>query len=99
MSTRLWGNSRFTRGGALPNMLLRFPLKKSSLDTASFPREDLRSSLATLGIARERHRLGELMAMLPSRIDGRPYEDLDADSVAEVLVYLVTKGVIEVPRA
>jgi hypothetical protein len=39
------------------------------------------------------------MAMLPSRLDGRPYEDFDADSVAEVLVYLVTKGVLDVPSA
>lgn len=73
--------------------------KKSSMDTASFPREELRSSLAALGIARERHSLGELIAMLPGRLDGRPYEDFDADSVAEVLVYLVTKGVLDVPSA
>jgi len=79
-------------------MLCRFPSKKM-MNPQSVPREALRRELATLGIARERHGLGELIAMLPPRVDGHPYEDFDADSVAEVLVYLVGKGVIDLPSA
>lgn len=67
------------------------------MDPASLPSEKLRRELVALGVARERHRLGELIEMLPARLDGRPYEDFDADCVAEVLVYLVTKGVLDLP--
>jgi len=79
-------------------MLCRFPTK-NRVNPQNLPREELRRELATLGIARERHSLAELIAMLPARVDGRPYEDFDADSVAEVLVYLVGKGVIDLPSA
>jgi hypothetical protein len=80
-------------------MLPGSPTKNPCLDTASFPREELRDRLAALGIPRERHRLDELVRMLPARLDGRPYDDFDADSVAEVLAYLVGKGVLEPPSA
>jgi hypothetical protein len=79
-------------------MLCRFPTK-NRLNPQSLPREELRRELETLGVARERHRLGELIEMLPTRLDGQPYQDFDADCVAEVLVYLVSKGVIHVPAA
>jgi hypothetical protein len=72
---------------------------KQRLDNSSLPREELRCQLAALGIARERHCLGELIEMLPGRLDGRPYEDFDADSVAEVLIYLVSEGVISLRSA
>ncbi|HYL89493.1 MAG TPA: MEDS domain-containing protein [Burkholderiales bacterium] len=65
------------------------------MNPASFPSEGLRRQLEALGIARERHCLGDLIAMLPARLDGRPYEDFDADCVAEVIVYLVSKGVLD----
>jgi hypothetical protein len=64
------------------------------LDPESLPSEELRRELVALGIARDRHRLGELIEMLPARLDGRPYEDFDADCVAEVLIYLLSQGVI-----
>ncbi len=76
-------------------MLCRFPCK-NRLNPASLPTEELRRKLEALGVPRERHRLGELIAMLPARLDGRPYEDFDADCVAEVFVYLVSKGVLDV---
>lgn len=56
------------------------------------PREPLRLQLAALGIARERHSMQSLIAMLPAKVEG-----LDADGVAEVLVHLVGRGVIAVP--
>ena len=42
------GNSRFTRAGALPKMLCRFPTK-NRLNPQSLPREELRRELETLG--------------------------------------------------
>ena len=65
----------------------------------AFPKESLRRQLADLGVARDRHRMRDLVAMLPARMSGRPYDDLDADMVAEVLVYLVSRGLIDVPTA
>ena len=58
----------------------------------ALPREPLRRQLAALGIARERHSMQSLIEMLPARVEG-----LDADSVAEVLVRLVGRGLIAVP--
>jgi MEDS: MEthanogen/methylotroph, DcmR Sensory domain len=70
-----------------------------SMNLDSYPRQGLRRRLAELGIAPERHRLAELMEMLPVKLDGRPYDEFDADAVAEVLVYLVGRGLMEVPSA
>ena len=41
--------------------------------------------------------MAELLTLLPVKLNGKPYEDFDADIVAEVLVYLVGKRLIEVP--
>ena len=69
------------------------------MDQDAYPRENLRRQLADVGVARERHRLRDLLPMLPVRMKGKPYEDFDADTVAEVLVYLVGRGLIAVPSA
>jgi DcmR-like sensory protein len=57
----------------------------------------LRRQLANAGIARERHAMASLAEMLPIRLDGKPYQDFDVDIVAEVLIYLIGKGLIAVP--
>ena len=67
------------------------------MDLETYPREALRRQLVAVGIPRERHRMANLVDMLPIRLQGKPYEDFDADIVAEVLVYLVGKGLIAVP--
>lgn len=69
------------------------------MDPDAYPREHLRRQLADVGIARERHRMGDLVALLPARLSGRPYDDIDADAVAEVLVYLVSRGQLSVPSS
>lgn len=43
--------------------------------------------------------MGDLVALLPARMSRRPYDDLDADMVAEVLIYLVSRRLINVPSA
>lgn len=62
----------------------------------ALPREPLRRRLEALGIPAERHGLGSMLEMLPAGLGADHLRD-DADAVAEVLVYLVTKGLIEVP--
>jgi hypothetical protein len=44
----------------------------------SLPREPLRAKLAALGVARERHHMRQLVAMLPVRLEGQPFADFDA---------------------
>lgn len=62
----------------------------------ALPREPLRRQLAALGIARERHAMASLVEMLPVRVEG--YPGFDADSVAQVLVHLVGRGLIALPE-
>jgi len=69
------------------------------LNLDSHPRESLRRQLAGVGIAQERHRLRDLLSMLPVRLNGKPYDQFDADTIAEALVYLVGRGLISVPSA
>ena len=68
------------------------------MDPQALPRESLRRQLVAVGIERERHRMASLAAMLPVHLEGKPYQDFDVDIVAEVLVYLIGKGLIAVPR-
>jgi hypothetical protein len=67
------------------------------MNADSYPRPELRRELTRLGIAPERHRMRDLIAMLPVLLNSRPSEELDADIVAEVLIYLVDRSLIEVP--
>jgi hypothetical protein len=67
------------------------------LNPEDLPRESLRRQLVDVGIPRERHRMASLLEMLPVQLDGKSYDHFDADIVAEVLVYLVGKGLIAVP--
>ena len=43
--------------------------------------------------------MADLAALLPVRLSGKPYDKFDADMVAEALIYLVTRGLINVPSA
>jgi hypothetical protein len=63
----------------------------------SYPRESLRHKLTGLGIPREAHDLQALSGMLPIRLNGSPLNRLDADSLAETLIYLVGKEIMRVP--
>jgi two-component system, sensor histidine kinase PdtaS len=54
--------------------------------------------LIRLGIPADRHGLGDLLAMLPVTAERSRLGD-DADAVAEVLIYLVRKNLIEIPSA
>lgn len=67
------------------------------MDLDAYPREPLRRKLIAVGIPRERHRMSSLREMLPVQLAGKPYDEFDADIVAEVLIYLVGRGLIAVP--
>ena len=69
------------------------------MDLDDLPHEGLRRRLAAIGVPRERHGVRELLQMLPAELDGRPFDEMSADAVAEVLLYLVGKKVLSVPTA
>jgi hypothetical protein len=60
------------------------------------PSESLRRELARLGVPAERHAARDLVAMLPVRGESAPIAN-DADALAEVLIYLLRKNLIEIP--
>jgi hypothetical protein len=61
----------------------------------AFPNAVLRRKLAALGIPAERHGLRDLVALLP--MHGPLPADFDADTAAEVLLYLAGRKLVEVP--
>lgn len=67
------------------------------MEKGSWPRESLRDKLIALGIPKEAHDAHALSGMLPVRLNGRLPNDLEADSLAEALIYLIGKEIIRVP--
>ncbi len=65
----------------------------------ALPSEALRRQLAAIGVPPERHAMRELVQLLPAELDGRPFDEMTADAIAEVLIYLVGKKVLSVPPA
>lgn len=63
----------------------------------SYPHEGLRRRLASFGIPRAQHDIDALWKMLPVRLNGPPFNGFDADAMAEVLLYLIEKGIIRLP--
>jgi hypothetical protein len=61
------------------------------VDLHATPSEALRRRLEALGIPRARHERDALLDLLP----GRPFEELDADMIAETVLYLARKGLVE----
>jgi len=62
-----------------------------------YPRESLRNQLTGLGIPRDAHDGGTLAGMLPVHPNGSRLEEVDADLLAEALIYLIGKAIIQVP--
>lgn len=69
------------------------------MNAESLPHEALRRQLAAIGILPERQHLRALVELLPAQLDRRVYDEMSADTVAEVLIYLVGKKVLSVPPA
>ena len=61
----------------------------------AYPVEALRLKLLGLGIPHDQHGDRSLMAFLP--VSAEPLDDLDANGLAEVLIYLISKNLIKIP--
>lgn len=62
-----------------------------------YPRESLRHKLTELSIPWENHGMQALRGMIPVPLDGNAFDELDADVLAETLVYLIGKAIIKAP--
>ncbi|HTL47916.1 MAG TPA: MEDS domain-containing protein [Verrucomicrobiae bacterium] len=65
--------------------------------TMQYPKEALRQKLVKAGIPETKHGFDSLCALMPIDFDGRTYEGMSADIMAEVLLYLIAKDIIKVP--
>lgn len=63
----------------------------------SSPRESLRDRLTQLGIPREAHETAALARMLPVYLNGSALDRLDADALAEALIYLIENEIVRLP--
>jgi len=61
-------------------------------------RESLRHKLTRLGIPREAQHVDMLARMLPAPLNGTARDEIDADGLAEALIYLIENGIIRRPR-
>lgn len=64
--------------------------------TSQYPNERLRKKLAVAGIPESDHSADSLVARMPD-LDARAFQGMSADAVAEVLLYLIAKGVVTLP--
>ena len=70
----------------------------TKIDASQYPKESLRQKLAVAGIVESEQTAGALAARIPD-LDPRLLQGLSADMVAELLLYLIAKGVVTHPVA
>ena len=66
--------------------------------TSPYPNESLRDKLVVAGIPRSEHSVQSLMAKMPD-LEAPSFQAMSADMVAELLLYLITKGLVTLPIA
>jgi len=67
------------------------------VNTSPYPKESLRRKLAAAGIPESEQTADALAAKMPD-LDARLLQSLSADMTAELLLYLIAKGVVALPR-
>ena len=68
------------------------------MNSLRYPEEALRKKLIVAGIPASEHSIDLLAAKMPD-FEGRVLEGMSADTVAELLLYLIAKGVVSLPVA
>jgi hypothetical protein len=66
------------------------------MKTSQYPNERLRKKLVVAGIPESDHSLESLLAKMPD-LNSMSFRDMSADAVAEVLLYLLGKGIVTIP--
>ena len=68
------------------------------LETLQYPNEALRKKLVVAGIPEAEHSMESLAAKMPD-FDVLSLKGMSADNVAELILYLIAKGVVSLPIA
>jgi hypothetical protein len=68
------------------------------VNTLQYPNEALRKKLVIAGIPESEHSIDSLAAKMPD-FEVRAFEGISADMLAELLLYLIAKGIVTLPIA
>ncbi len=63
----------------------------------TYPNQSLRSRLIRAGIPESQHNLESLLSFMPLDLNAQSFDCIDADSIAEMLLYFVAKGLVKPP--
>lgn len=61
-----------------------------------YPHEGLRRKLVKAGIARSRHDVSSMQALLPGTAEQLPCDCADPDTLADVLLFLIEKNIVQI---
>ena len=65
----------------------------------SYPNPSLRNRLVRAGIPESQHSLESLVSFMPLDLNVQAFDHIDADSIAEMALYFVAKGLVKPPAA
>ena len=68
------------------------------MNTSQYPNEWLRKKLLVAGIPESEHSIESLLAEMPE-LGARSFQGMSANAVAEILLYLIARGVVTLPVA
>jgi hypothetical protein len=69
------------------------------VNTSQYPNDFLRKKLVVAGIPESEHSVESLGARIPADFSAQSIQDISADMMAELLLYLIAKGIITFPVA
>lgn len=65
----------------------------------NYPNQELRTRLVKAGIPESQHSLESLVSFMPLDLNVQAFDRMDADSIAEMALYFVAKGLVKPPAA
>ena len=69
------------------------------MNTAQYPQSALRQKLVVAGIPESEHSAELLAARMPADFSAQSFQDMSADAMAELLLYLIAKDLMTLPVA
>jgi hypothetical protein len=71
--------------------------RRKKVNTSQYPKRPLREKLVVAGIPESEHTAELLAARMPADFSPQAFQDLSVDMTAELLLYLIAKGLITLP--
>ena len=73
--------------------------RRKRMNTSQYPQTSLREKLVVAGIAESEHTAESLAAKMPEDFSAHSFQDMSVDTMAELLLYLIAKGLVTLPIA